>query len=165
MNFFTLPLFVKLFTSATGSCAFALIFKTHRRHLLMVSVSGLITYFVYYTVSFFGGGFFVSSFAATCFAAIFGELCARIFHAPTILYLVTGLIPIVPGGEAYYAMKYLLESDMSRATEKLLSTGGVALGIAGGIALVSLLFGALTDHLTKRQKRVENKHGKYQKDI
>ena len=153
MTFFTIQLFVRLLTSATGSCAFALIFKTHRRHLLMISISGLVTYFVYYTVSFFGGGFFVSSFAATCFAAIFGELCARIFHAPTILYLVTGLIPIVPGGEAYYTMKYLLESDMPKATEKLLATGGVALGIAGGIALVSLFFGVLADHLAKKQKK------------
>lgn len=151
MSFFTLELLVKLITSATGSCAFALIFKMQRRHLLMVSISALITYFVYYTVSFFGGGFFVASFAATCFAAAFGELCARIFHAPVILYLVTGMIPIVPGGEAYYAMKYLLEKDMARASEKLLSTGGVALGIAGGVALVSLLFGVLSDHLKKKR--------------
>ncbi len=162
MTFFTLELLIRLITSAMGSCAFALVFKTHRRHLLMVSISGLITYFIYYTVSFFGGGYFVSSFAATFFAALFGELCARIFHAPTILYLVTGLIPIVPGGEAYYTMKYLLERNTPMANEKLLATGGVALGIAGGIVLVSLMFGVLSDRLAKKQKqKIEEGHGKH----
>lgn len=145
MNFFTSELLVRLITSALGSCAFALIFKTDKRHLLMVSISGFFTYFVYHAVSFFGGGFFIASFASTVFAAVFGEACARIFRAPTILYLVTGLIPIVPGGEAYYAMRYLLEKRTDLASAKLISTGSVALGIASGIVLVSIVVGVLTD--------------------
>lgn len=145
MNFFTSELLIRLITSALGSCAFALIFKTEKRHLPMVSISGLVTYFIYHTVSFFGGGFFVASFASTLFAAVFGEVCARIFRAPTILYLVTGLIPIVPGGEAYYAMRYLLEKNMDMASAKLLSTGSVALGIASGIVLVSIIVAVWTD--------------------
>lgn len=152
MNFFTLHLLVRLITSAAGSCAFALIFKTHRRHLALIGLSGLVTYFVYYTVGFFGGGFFVASFASTVFAAAFGEFCARACHAPAIIYLLTGLIPIVPGGEAYYTMRYLLERNVTMATEKLLATVGVALGIAGGIVLVSLLVGVITDRRARKNE-------------
>lgn len=150
MSFFTVQLVVRLITSALGSCAFALIFKTHKRHLLLLSVSGLITYFVYYTVSFFGGGFFLASFASTTFAAAFGELCARLRRAPAVIYYLTGLIPIVPGGEAYYTMKYFLERNIPMATAKLIATLGVALGIAGGIVLVSLVFGVIRDRLAQR---------------
>lgn len=150
MSFFTVQLVVRLITSALGSCAFALIFKTHKRHLLLLSISGLITYFVYYTVSFFGGGFFLASFAATIFAAAFGELCAMLRRAPAVIYYLTGLIPIVPGGEAYYTMKYFLERNIPMANEKLLATLGVALGIAGGIVLVSLIFGVIRDRLAQR---------------
>ena len=145
MSFFTSELLICLITSALGSCAFALIFKTDKRHLPMVSISGFVTYFVYYTVGYFGGGFFVASFVSTLFAAVFGEVCARVFRAPTILYLVTGLIPIVPGGEAYYAMRYLLEKNMDMASAKLLSTGSVALGIASGIVLVSIIVAVMAD--------------------
>ena len=151
MNFFTMELLVRLITSALGSCAFAMIFKTDRRHLPMISISGLVTYFVYHAVSFFGGGFFIASFASTLFAAVFGEACARIFRAPTVLYLVTGLIPIVPGGEAYYAMRYLLEKKGDLASAKLLATGSVALGIASGIVLVSIVVGVWADR-HKKQK-------------
>ncbi len=162
MSFFNLQLLVRLITSALGSCAFALIFKTHKRHLLLLSFSGLVTYFVYYTVSYFGGGFFVASFAATCFAATFGELCARLCRAPAVIYLLTGLIPIVPGGEAYYTMRYLLERNMPMANEKLLATGGVALGIAGGIVLISLVFGVIGDRLAQKQRRkAEAERGKH----
>ena len=108
--------------------------------------------------SFFGGGFFVASFAATVFAAAFGEMCARLCHAPAVIYNLTGLIPIVPGGEAYYTMRYLLERDVPKATEKLLATIGVALGIAGGIVLVSLVVGVIVDRLAKTKKGDE--HGK-----
>ena len=158
MNFFTLPLLVRLITSAAGSCAFALIFKTNRRYLPLIGFSGLITYFVYYTVEFFGGGFFGASFAATVFAAAFGEICARTCHAPAIIYLLTGLSPIVPGGEAYYTMRYLLEGDMPKATAKLWATVGVALGIAGGIVFVSLLVGVILD--CRAKKRRGDTHGR-----
>ncbi|MBO5306254.1 MAG: threonine/serine exporter family protein [Clostridia bacterium] len=161
MSFFTMQLVVRLITSALGSCSFALIFKTHKRHLLLLSISGLITYFVYYTVGFFGGGFFLASFASTVFAAAFGELCARLCHAPAIIYLLTGLIPIVPGGEAYYTMRYFLERNMSMAMDKFFATVGVALGIAGGIVLVSLIFGVMTDRLAqKRNAGAEGANGK-----
>lgn len=152
MNFFTVQLLVRLITSAAGSCAFALIFKTHRRHLFRIGLAGLITYFIYHTVLYLGGGFFVASFASTLFAAAFGEVCARLFRAPALIYNLTALIPIVPGGEAYYTMRYLLERDMIRANEKLLATVGVALGIAGGIVLVSLVVGVIGD-------RIAQKHG------
>ena len=155
MNFFTMELLVRLITSAAGSCAFAMIFKTHRRHLALISLSGLITYFIYYTVSFFGGGFFVASFASTVFAAAFGELCARTCHAPAMIYNLTGLIPIVPGGEAYYTMRYLLEKDMPQATVRLGATIGVALGIAGGIVLVSLVVGVVGDRVAEKRKGEE----------
>ncbi len=156
MTFFSLHLLIRLITSAAGSCAFALVFKTHRRHLAVIGLSGLVTYFVYYTVEFFGGGFFVASFAATVFAAAFGEACARVCHAPAIIYLLTGLIPIVPGGEAYYTMRYLLEHNAEKATEKLLATGGVALGIAGGIVFVSLLVGVIVDRLAQAKRGNSN---------
>lgn len=158
MTFFNTQLLVRLITSALGSCAFALIFKTHRRHLLLLSISGLITYFIYYTVSFFGGGYFIASFAATVFAAAFGELCARLRRAPAVIYYLTGLIPIVPGGEAYYTMRYFLEKNLPLAMDKLLATLGVAIGIAGGIVLVSLVFGVVTDRLMQRQGSNHGKH-------
>ena len=49
-------------------------------------------------------------------------------------------------------MRYLLERNVTMATEKLLATVGVALGIAGGIVLVSLLVGVIADRRAQENK-------------
>lgn len=151
MNFFTLQLLIRLISSFLGSCAFAIVFKINKRHLLNVGILGFITYFVYYTVIYFTPSAFAAAFASTCVATVCAELLARKHHAPTIVYLVTGLIPIVPGADSYYSMKYLLEENMKMAGEKLASTVQVALGIAGGIVVISILFGILSDKLEARR--------------
>lgn len=156
MNFFTYDLLIKLIASFMGSCAFAVVFKINKRHLLHVGILGFITYFAYYTVMFFTKSAFTAAFASTTVATLCAELLARKRRAPTIVYLVTGLIPIVPGADSYYSMKYLLEQNMPLATEKLLATVQVALGIAGGIVVISTLFAILSDKLEARRNKQKN---------
>lgn len=153
MNFFDLELLVRLIASFIGSCSFAVVFKINKRHLLYVGFLGFITYFVYDLVMYLMPSAFAAAFVSTTVATVCGEVLARKNHAPTIVYLVTGLIPTVPGADSYYCMKYLLEQDMTRAMEKLVSTVQVALGIAGGIVVVSIAFGIISDRLeAKRHK-------------
>ncbi len=158
MSFFSLTLLIRLITSALGTLSFAVIFRVDKRHLLSVSLAGLFTYFLFYTVSYFGGSIFLSALCAISFTALFGEIAARVFHAPVLLYLLTGCIPIVPGGDVYYSMKYLLEGNTVLAGQKLLQTAEASLGIAGGIVLVSVLFGLFGDAVAalKRRKRKKN---------
>ncbi len=157
MSFFTLTLLVRLVTATLGTLAFAIIFRVDKRHLPSVSVAGLFTYFIFYTVSYFGGSIFLAAFSSIAFTALFGEIAARVFHAPVLLYLLTGCIPIVPGGDVYYSMKYLLEGNTELAGEKLLQTAEASLGIAGGIVLVSVLFGLFTDAVASLKRKNEKK--------
>ncbi len=158
MSFFTLTLLVRLVTATLGTLAFAIIFRVDKRHLPSVSVAGLFTYFIFYTVSYFGGSIFLAAFSSIAFTALFGEIAARVFHAPVLLYLLTGCIPIVPGGDVYYSMKYLLEGNTELAGQKLLQTAEASLGIAGGIVLVSVLFGLFADAVASLKRKNEKKN-------
>lgn len=153
MNFFTREFLIQALTSFIASSAFAVIFKTNRRHLLRVSFAGLITYVAYYTALYFNFSLFMAAFISTCAASLFGEICARISHAPTIIFIIAGIIPIVPGGDAYYSIKYLMEGNRALALQKLSATGQVALGIASGIVFLSILIGIYTDFVSKRKKQ------------
>ena len=153
MTFFDLELFIRVIASFIGSCSFAVVFKINKRHLLYVGILGSLNYFVYDAVLYFMSNVFVASLAATLAVTLCAELLARRKRAPTILYLVTGLIPIVPGSDAYYCMKYLLEENISLALEKLASTVQIALGIAGGIVIVSIAFGIINDHISKKKQK------------
>ena len=157
MTFFNLTLLIQLIASFVGSCSFAVVFKINKRHLVHVGFLGFITYFVYYSVLYFLPNVFTAAFVSTTVATAFGELFARKRHAPTIVYLVTGLIPIVPGADSYYCMKYLLEENMTMALSKLSSTVQVALGIAGGIVVVSILFGIINDNIARKKQREHNR--------
>ena len=157
MNFFTNEFLIQAITSFIASSAFAVIFKTNKRHLLQVSFAGLMTYVVYYTALYFNSSLFIAALLSTCVASLFGEICARISHAPAIIFIIAGIIPIVPGGDAYYSIKYLMEGNRALALQKLASTGQVALGIASGIVFLSILIGIYTDFVSKRKKQKNKK--------
>lgn len=156
MTFFTLELLIRLITSFVASVAFAIVFKTNKRHLLSVGIAGFITYFVFHTSLYLNTSLFLAAFASTFVATLYGEISARISHAPAIIFLVAGLIPIVPGGDSYYTMKYFIEGNTALALEKLGATGLVALGIASGIVAVSVIVGIYFDTLHK----IKNKRKK-----
>ena len=158
MSFFTSEFLIQIFASLVGAVAFAIIFKTSARHLPYVALSGLVTYAIYYTVFFFLDSAFLAAFLSTLFTALFSEFCARFRRAPTAVFLFPGIIPTVPGGSLYYAMRYVLVGDLDSALSYLTSALAVGLGIAGGIMFVSIAVGQLTDYKKKRLLREAQKH-------
>lgn len=163
MTFFNQSLYIQLVASLVGSVAFAVIFKTRLRHLPYVAIAGLMTYAIYYVVEFFLGEVFLAAFLSTLFTALFSEFCARWRRAPTAVFLFPGVIPTVPGGALYYTMRYLISGDTVLAFSYLISALKVGLGIAGGIMVVSIVVGQITDYKRKIYlKELERKNGKQQ---
>ncbi len=138
-DFFTYEFFTRLITSLLGTLAFAILFRCRARHLPYASACGLFTYAIYYTVDYFFGSIFLAAFLCTAFTTAFAEVCARYRHAPALVFLVPGTIPIVPGSDLYYTMRYLLESDYTRFYHHLQNALLVGIGIAGGIVSVSII--------------------------
>ena len=153
MTFFSTQFFIALGASFIASGAFAIIFKTNKRHLLKVCLAGLLTYFIYYTLQYFTGSLFLAAFISTAFTTLYGEICARIARAPAIIFIIAGIIPTVPGGDSYYAIKYLISGEMALGVEKLFDTGAIAIGIASGIVCVSIIFGIFNDRVTRIKKK------------
>ena len=138
-DFFTLEFFVQVLTACLGTLGFAVLFKVQVRHLPFASACGILTYGLYYTVAFFGGSLFVAAFVASAAATLFSECCARLRRAPALVFLVPGAIPIVPGGDLYYTMRYLLSGDFSSCADYLVRALLIGIGIAGGIVTVSVV--------------------------
>ena len=152
MIFFTKEFVIALVTSYFASCGFAVVFHTNKRHLPLVGVAGLLSYFVYYTVEFYSESLFLAAFISSFAVTFFGEIIARTSHAPALIFIVAGLIPTVPGAGSYYSMKYLIQGESALAAESLLKTGTIAIGIASGLVVVSIVFGMIVD-LKNSQKR------------
>ena len=155
-DFFTNELFIRLITSFICSIAFAVVYKIAPKHLVCGGISGLVTYFIYHTIMFFSQSVFAAAFLSTVFSATFAEIAARKRKAPTIVFLVPGVIPTVPGGDLYKGMRSLLLADAQGSTFYFLSTIKVGLGIAGGIVTVSMIYGILSDKIVAYKARKNN---------
>ena len=136
--------FIQLITSFIGSLAFAGIFKIRPKHLFLAGLGGALTYFVYYVVEYSTLSLFAAAFFSSLVSAIYSEICARTMRAPAVIFLLPCAIPIVPGGSLYHTMFNLISKNVEIAWKHFANTITVAIGIAGGIAAVSLIFHIIT---------------------
>ena len=143
---------IELIMAIITSCSFALMFNTDKKHLIHIGICGLGTYAIYYVTAEHLNSLFWAAFISSVFTALFSEITARVRKAPAIIFLLTGIVPTVPGGALYYTMRNMILGDLSGALSKLSVTLEVGLGIAGGIVAVSIIFGIIMDWISKRKK-------------
>lgn len=147
----------QLITSFITSVAFAIVFKTNKRHLINAGIAGLLTYAAYLGVDSLTSSLFWAAFVSSFVAALFAEVNARLKKAPSIVLLMAGVIPIVPGGYLYRAVRDFVRGVNSSAMVSLSTAGAVALGMAGGIVTLTIVFGIVSDYVAKRKRHKANK--------
>ena len=131
---------LQLITAIVATVAFSVMFRVRVKHLLLAALGGGLTFFVYAIVYNGMSSVFAAALLASAASAVYSELCARIQRAPALVFILPCAIPIVPGGSLYQAMLYLISKNFSLAKAYLIETLTIAMGIAGGLAAVSLLF-------------------------
>jgi Zn-dependent protease with chaperone function len=95
---------------------------------------------------------FVSALLATMAVAAISELLARIAHCPTLVFLLAGVIPIVPGSFLYRMMKALIEKNVSDAFSYGSIALKISLGVAGGIVAIAATISILRGIINKLDK-------------
>ncbi|MFD1064458.1 threonine/serine exporter family protein [Oceanobacillus locisalsi] len=124
---------VQLAASFIASAGFGVLFNAPKKSLIPCGLVGMSGWILLYTLREFG----VDIVAATTFAAvlvsILSQLCSRILKRPIIIFTVSGIIPLVPGGVAYNAMRNFVENDYNTAiqlsAQVMLLAGGIAIGL------------------------------------
>ena len=142
-------LIIKLITAAVATLGFALVFKANVRHLPVIVVGGTVTSAIFILLDMGGTNLFVSNFVAVAALAILSEIFARIFRAPTAIFLLPGTIILFPGGSLYFAMSGLILKDLESAVENGKAALLIGLGIAGGMIAGSVVCGVITRAIDK----------------
>ena len=126
---------IQLLTGAAGSVGFGLIFHINKRYLPVAAVGGAFGWLAYLLLFHHGNHIFVSMLVASFCVAIYAEILARVYGAPSTPFFVTSAIPLIPGSTLYYCMSALAEGNTRLAEEYGSQTFLCALGIAGGMAI------------------------------
>ena len=146
-------LIVKEFiTALISAVAFAILFRVNKKHLFWAGVGSIVTYGIYYLIVTFTHNVFLAALVSALFTALYSEVSARVHRAPTLVFLITGVIPTVPGRYLYNTMRYLLEQNWPLALDAFLNTMKIAIGIAAGVVGMAIAWGTISSEIKSRRR-------------
>ena len=118
--------------SAIAVVGFALLFEIHPRLMPYCALCGAISWAVYLVADYFGASGVVATFYATLAVDLFSHINARALKTPVIIFLITGLLPLVPGISIYKSVYFIMygEGDSGETLlGAILCVGAIALAI------------------------------------
>ena len=133
---------VKTVTTAfLGSLGFSLLYGLKKRHLLFASIGGLLSWGMYLLFSFIFNqkGVFLPCFIATVITAAYVNIVSIRVKAPTHLFLLPALIPLIPGSTLYYTFLNFYKKEWNVMFEFAGETFAFVFAIAAGMSVVWLL--------------------------
>ena len=127
---------IQLVAAFVGTVGFSALFGAPRSYYLYCGLAGMAGWAVYLLVAAGHSVVGAAFFAALTVAAI-SHVMARLCRCPVTVFLICGIIPLVPGGGIFWTAYYIVTEQLRMAA----ATGFVALkvtiAIAGGIILAS----------------------------
>lgn len=133
-----------------AAAAFAVVYRVPKSEIFLCGVAGGCGWLAFCGAR--GVGEVGAYFLAAAAAALLSEILARVRSQPVIVYLIPGVIPLVPGGMAYTTMLKFLQNEYGAGLELLAATFFAAGAVAGGITVVSSAFRAFGSTKNRREK-------------
>ena len=130
---------IRLLAASLGTVGFCIFFYVHPRRLLPAALGGCLSCAIYLLTTHYWGGVLLPNFVAAAAVAVYAEVCARVTRVPVTVYLLPGVIALAPGSSLYHTMVNLTREEYSTALFYGRMALQVSLGIAGGIAVGSML--------------------------
>jgi uncharacterized membrane protein YjjB (DUF3815 family) len=125
--------------SINGSLGFSVLFNIRGRKLWVASLGGLISWTIFLLLEPVFQGEASRYFFAAAAVTVYSEFFARVLKTPTTTFLVSSIVPLIPGGSLYYTMNYALNEQWNLFVQKAFSTLELALALAVGIIAITTL--------------------------
>lgn len=144
---------IPIIASFVATLGYALIYNIREKNLMIASLNGAFSWAVYLICQHFFDSVVFSFFMAGVATALYAELGAYFYRTPVTVYLIPGIIPLVPGLTVYRTVESGLFGELSAFGEGLLSTikigGAIALGLIFMSAFIRLVRSASAITKTK----------------
>ncbi len=135
---------IQLILSFFATAGIGVIFNVPRKNLIYCGFVGVVGWMIYFILTEHGMDVVNASFFSAFVIAIVSHLYARRFKMPMIIFIIGGIIPLVPGGMAYNAMRNVVEADYIQGLQygfkAFLITGAIVIGLVFAEVLIQLIF-------------------------
>ena len=126
-------LFIKIMAIFAMSSAIGVLYRIPRSLLIYASATGVAGWMLMYLVAQSGISSIMANFLGSMAVGLVAEFFARALKTPATIFTIPGFIPLVPGREAYTAMRFMVEGKFNEGVAMgmltLLTGGAIAFGI------------------------------------
>jgi len=119
-----------------ATIGFAVLFQVPKKTLLRSGFAGAFGWSVFNIINQEFDSVVVATFLAAMVLAMIGERFARTEKQPFTVFIIPGIVPLVPGVALYNTMIAILEENYNLAAEVGSEAILIALSISGGLTIV-----------------------------
>lgn len=131
--------FLQTLMGALGSLFFAVLFRVRGKRLLFAFLGGLLSWGSYCLAGLFFIHDALRYLAATTILTLYAEILARRLRCPSTILLVTGWIPLIPGGSLYYSISKLVTGNPADFMHQAFQTVLLMIAMSAGVLLAMTL--------------------------
>lgn len=136
-----MEMLLSLVSAYIATAAFAVLFHTPKKIAVVDGVIGALGWIVFlyvrddlYLTSF------IANFVGSLAIGLTSEMSARIFRQPVTVFVVPGIIPLVPGLGLYKGMYAFINNNYDSGVSSLLTAMTDSIAIAIGVMMISSMF-------------------------
>lgn len=130
---------VQFTLSFFASAGFGILFNAPSRTIFAGGLSGAFGWLVYFTATQYEIQPVIASFLGAIMLTALSIASSRKLRAPVIIFITCGIIPLVPGGVAYNAMRSVVLQNYDMALAYGFQVALVSLAIAMGIISTEMI--------------------------
>jgi len=126
-----------------GTVGFSIIFNVPKRELIFCGIIGCLGWILYLILEA-NNGYILATLCAAAIVTALSRCMSVIRKNPVTLYLIPGIIPLVPGAGIYFTMFHIVMGEYMYAAlqgiETLARAGTISLGLLIILSLPLKLF-------------------------
>ena len=128
---------LQLLWAFLATLGFGLLFKAPLRDLPFAAFGGAVSWGAYLGIAALTGSDALSYFGASVIVGLYAEAASAVLKRPATLFIISAIIPLVPGAGMYRTMFEAVSGDAEASARMGFQTLTLAGAIAGGLAVAS----------------------------
>lgn len=123
-----------------ATAAFAILFYLPKKYLIHAGMTGSFCWFIYLFMLRWTQDKVLANFVATLLVALASHILARGYKTPVTMFLIPGVIPLVPGAGMFQIVQSIIDNTVELTSYYFFQTLQMAGAIALGIFVIDTLF-------------------------
>lgn len=130
---------LEFFMAGIATIGFGIIINIPHRALIAAGLIGGVSWTIYWVMLQVHLGLALSALTATTVIALLSLFAARRMKMPMIIFNIPGIVPLVPGGQAYQMIRNFALSNNDMAIHFMMEVGEIAGSIGIGFVMAEFI--------------------------